>query len=251
MDVTKPPFRRNQFGASAGAPIQKDRTFFFANYEGLRQSLGTTQVDTVLSPAARSGQISSGNVTVDSQVAPYLAFYPLPNGRILPPGDTGIFTFSGQQVTGENYFTTRLDRKFSEHDNLSGTYVFDAAKTIQPDKLDTKLTGVQSRRQLFTLLESHTFGSQSVNSFRLGFNRVVALLGQTPGAINPLAGDVSPSGTYGGRHQRTRTYRLCRRFRCEFGFQFSLELYPGVRRHRTQQGQPFVAVRRLPRAHTE
>jgi len=202
FDVTKPPFRRNQFGASAGAPIQKDRTFFFANYEGLRQSLGTTQVDTVLSPAARSGQLSSGNVTVDSQVAPYLAFYPLPNGRILPPGDTGIFTFSGQQVTGENYFTTRLDRKFSEHDNLSGTYVFDAAKTIQPDKLDTKLTGVQSRRQLFTLLESHTFGSQSVNSFRLGFNRVVALLGQTPGAINPLAGDVSlgflPGHTAGG-----------------------------------------------------
>src|SRR5256884_4114357 len=43
FDVTKPPFRRNQFGASAGAPIQKDRAFFFANYEGLRQSLGTTQ----------------------------------------------------------------------------------------------------------------------------------------------------------------------------------------------------------------
>src|SRR5438105_8642285 len=63
FDVTKPPFRRNQFGASAGAPIQKDRAFFFANYEGLRQSLGTTQVDTVLSPAARSGQLSSGNVT--------------------------------------------------------------------------------------------------------------------------------------------------------------------------------------------
>ncbi|HMH01564.1 MAG TPA: TonB-dependent receptor, partial [Terriglobales bacterium] len=143
FDVTKPPFRRNQFGASAGAPIQKDRAFFFANYEGLRQSLGTTQVDTVLSAAARGGQLSSGNVTVDSQVAPYLAFYPLPNGRILPPGDTGIFTFSGQQVTGENYFTTRLDRKFREHDNLSGTYVFDTAKTIQPDKLDTKLTGVQ------------------------------------------------------------------------------------------------------------
>src|SRR5438105_8459780 len=202
FDVTKPPFRRNQFGASAGAPIQKDRAFFFANYEGLRQSLGTTQVDTVLSPAARSGQLSSGNVTVDSQVAPYLAFYPLPNGRILPPGDTGIFTYSDQQVTREDYFTNRLHRKFSEHDTLAVTYVFDTAKTIQPDKLDTKLTGVQSRRQLFTLLENHTFGPQLVNSFRLGFNRVVALLGQTPGAINPLAADVSlgflPRHTAGG-----------------------------------------------------
>jgi len=88
------------------------------------------------------------------------------------------------------------------HDNLSGTYVFDTANTIQLDKLDTKLTGVQSQRQLFTLLENHTFDSHVVNSFRPGFNRVVALLGQTPGAINPLAGDVSlgflPGHTAGG-----------------------------------------------------
>src|SRR5207237_10428639 len=114
-----------------------------------------------------------------------------PYGRLLPRGDAVIFTFSGQQVTREDYFTTRLDRKFGEHDNLSGTYVFDTAHTIQPDKLDTKLTGVQSRRQLFTLLESHTFGSQLVNSFRLGFNRVVALLGPTPGAINLFSAHVS------------------------------------------------------------
>jgi hypothetical protein len=48
-----PPFKRNQFGGAAGLPIKKDRTFIFGDYEGLRQSLGATTVDTVPSRAAR------------------------------------------------------------------------------------------------------------------------------------------------------------------------------------------------------
>ena len=46
-----PPFRRNQFGASEGGPLQKDRTFFFGDYEGLRQALAVSNFDTVPSPA--------------------------------------------------------------------------------------------------------------------------------------------------------------------------------------------------------
>ena len=53
-----PAFKRNQFGGSAGAPIKKDRTFVFGDYEGLRQSLGVTTVDTVPSEAARGGLLS-------------------------------------------------------------------------------------------------------------------------------------------------------------------------------------------------
>ena len=49
--VSKPPFRRNQFGASAGGPIQKDKTFIFGDYEGIRQGLGSTQIATVPTPA--------------------------------------------------------------------------------------------------------------------------------------------------------------------------------------------------------
>ena len=45
--VPKPPFRRNQFGGSFGGPIRKDKTFFFADYEGVRQGLGSTQIATV------------------------------------------------------------------------------------------------------------------------------------------------------------------------------------------------------------
>src|SRR5713226_4824003 len=57
FDAAKPPFRRNQFGGSVGGPISKQKTFFFAAYEGLRQSQGITQVDTAPSQAARSGQL--------------------------------------------------------------------------------------------------------------------------------------------------------------------------------------------------
>src|SRR5712692_2193036 len=94
FDVKKPPFRRNQFGGSLGGPIQKDRTFIFGDYEGLRQSLGVTQVDTVPSPAARAGNLSSGQIAVDPNVLAFVnAFYPLPNGSLLASGDTGIYTF--------------------------------------------------------------------------------------------------------------------------------------------------------------
>src|SRR5215472_11358869 len=117
------PFRRNQFGVSAGGPIRRDRTFIFGDYEGLRQSLGLSMVNNVRSLAARAGQLSTGNVTVDPFVKPYLAFYPLPNGAV--SGDTGIYRFSGSAITTENYFTTRVDHHFSDKDSLAGSYMFD------------------------------------------------------------------------------------------------------------------------------
>lgn len=121
FDTKKPPFRRNQFGTSLGGPILKDRTFIFGDYEGLRSSLGTTQVDTVPSAAARAGNLSSGQITVDPNVLSFVnAFYPLPNGPLLGGRDTGIFIFSGQQITPENYFTTKIDHKVSEQDATEG-----------------------------------------------------------------------------------------------------------------------------------
>ena len=54
-----PPFRRNQFGASAGAPIIKDKLFIFADYEGLRQAKGIPTTSTVFSNAASLGEITN------------------------------------------------------------------------------------------------------------------------------------------------------------------------------------------------
>src|SRR6202795_785320 len=184
------PFRRNQFGVSAGGPIRKDKTFIFADYEGLRQSLGLSMVDNVPSVAARNGQLSTGTVTVDPLVKPYLAFYPLPNPN-QPAGDIQIFSFSGSQVVTENFFTTRVDHRFSEKDNLAGSYMYDNSPSSQNDEFNNKLIFTKTRRQLVSLEENHSFRSSLMNSIRLGYHREYAAAPSGSKAINPLAADIS------------------------------------------------------------
>jgi hypothetical protein len=185
------PFRRNQFGVSAGGPIRKDKTFIFADYEGLRQSLGLSMVDNVPSIAARNGQFSDGStVTVDPFVKPYLAFYPLPNPN-QPAGDTQIFSFSGSQIVTENFFTSRVDHRFSEKDNLAGSYMYDNSPSSQNDEFNNKLIFTKTRRQLVSLEENHSFRSSLMNSIRLGYHREYAAAPSGSKAINPLAADTS------------------------------------------------------------
>ena len=203
FDAAKPAFKRNQFGATAGGPIKKDRTFIFGNYEGLRQSLGVTNQDQVPTATARTGQLSSGcadprfATCVDPVVAPYLAIWPLPNSGVVAGTcgngvcDVGIFKFSGQQITPENYFTTRVDHKLGAKDTLFGTYMHDSANISQPDELGTKLTGYTTGRQLVTVEENRIFSPQLVNAARVGYSRVVGLIGQTLKALDPLIADTS------------------------------------------------------------
>ncbi|MGH9440162.1 MAG: hypothetical protein ACRD22_20380, partial [Terriglobia bacterium] len=192
FDATIPPFRRNQFGASGGGPVKKGHTFFFADYEGLRQSLGVTRVDTVPSPAALSGQLSSGKIQVDPQAARFLnAFYPQPNGPTLGNGDTGIFSFAGQQVTTENFLTARVDSKLAKNDRIAGTYMRDDSKTIQPDAFDEIVSDAVSNRQIAVLQEEHTFGPGFLNTARLGFNRAIGIDGGVTKVLNSTL--VNPS----------------------------------------------------------
>src|ERR1700686_220460 len=65
-----PPFKRNQFGGAVGGPIFKNRTFFFADYEGIRQSKGITTVTDVPSAAARNGDLGSNADTQNNRVLP-------------------------------------------------------------------------------------------------------------------------------------------------------------------------------------
>src|SRR3984893_8012838 len=197
FDAKRPPFKRNQFGVTAGGPIYKDRTFIFGNYEGLRQSLGITQVNFVPTDTARQGHLSSGDVQVDPAVVPYLPSWSLPSSGVVTDScgngvcDLGIFKYSGQQVTPENYFTTRIDHKLSAKDALDGTCMRDSATISQPDELGIKVTGYTTGRQLVTIEDTHIITPQVVNSARIGYSRVVGLIGQTLRPLSPLAWDPS------------------------------------------------------------
>jgi hypothetical protein len=205
FDTSVPPFRRNQFGASAGGPIIKDRTFIFGDYEGIRQSLGVTSVVTVPSPAARSGQLCStpdpataGNpactpssVAVDPAIPNLLRIFPLPNGPIFSNGDLGTYSVGEQQIVSENFFTFRVDHKFSDQDSIFGTYMFDNTPLTTPDNFNDVLLGSLTKRQALILEESHIFNPSLINSVRFGFNRDFANGPETLKAINPASADPS------------------------------------------------------------
>jgi hypothetical protein len=202
----KPTFKRNQFGVSADGPIRKDKTFIFVAYEGLRENLGLSEFDQVPSLNARQGILCDPNsadcsVTtnkgVNPLVLPYLQFFPKPNGALECPGcvpgagDIADFTFGGARITNENYLITRLDHRISETDNLSGSYMFDNAPSSQNDEFNNKIVSFKTRRQLVTIEENHIFSPFVANSFRIGYNRVLAAAPAGGTAVNPLAADTA------------------------------------------------------------
>ena len=191
-----PPFKRNQFGGAVGGPIFKNRTFFFADYEGIRQSKGITTVATVPSAAGRGGILCSSpdpgstctpnTVPVDPAAQAFFTFYHLPNGGPLAGsnGDLGIYTFPGQQVVNENFFTTRIDHKISDSDSLFGTYMYDKTPYSSPDGLNNVEFTTLTARQFASIEETHVFGSGFANSIRVGGNHEAVNNNQSLKAIN-------------------------------------------------------------------
>jgi hypothetical protein len=129
-----PPFARNEFGLTNGGPIRipgvydgRNRTFYFAQYQGFRQVLGTTQMLPVPTAQERSGVDTTAFpgdtliVPVDARIAPVLASYPLPND---PQGPYGARTYatSSKVRTQTDQFSVRLDHKVSDKLALFGRF---------------------------------------------------------------------------------------------------------------------------------
>ena len=169
FDVTRTaalPFRRNQYGGSAGGPIKKNKTFWFVDFEGLRESLATTSTATVPSPAIRSTAVAS--------IQPFLAIYPLPNGAISTNGQTGSYIFPSTRVSHDDFLTGKFDHRFSDKDSFNATYLWDNGLFNAPDEMNNKLVGAASRRNNITMEESHIFSPTVFNSARFGFARTHA-----------------------------------------------------------------------------
>ena len=143
-----PPFVRNEFGATAGGPVVlpnlydgRNKTFFFAEYQGFRQVLGTTQVFAVPTAAEREGIDTTAfpgdtlTVPVSPAIAPLLARYPLPNE---PQGPFGARTYavSSKVVTNTDQFSIRVDHHISDKATLFTRFSLDQINgpTTNPDQ---------------------------------------------------------------------------------------------------------------------
>jgi hypothetical protein len=146
-----PPFRRNEFGFTNGGPVVlpnvydgRDRTFYFVQYQGFRQVLGTTQVLAVPTAAERVGEdvvtypdgsTDTLQVPVNPAIATILNRYPLPNN---PTGAYGARTYAAPSNvnTDANQFSIRIDQNLSAKSQLFGRFNYDnlTGPTTNPDQ---------------------------------------------------------------------------------------------------------------------
>jgi len=143
-----PPFRRNEFGFTNGGPViiphlydGSGKTFYFGQYQGFRQVLGTTQVLAVPTAEERSGLDATAYpgdvlyVPVDAQMAQILARYPLPN---YPQGSYGVHTYatSSKVVTNANQFSFRIDQTIDPKSQIFARFTWDnlTGPTTNPDQ---------------------------------------------------------------------------------------------------------------------
>ena len=132
-----PQFERNEFGITNGGPLVipgvydgRNRTYYFGEYQGFRQVLGTTQTLSVPTATERLGLDTTAfpgdtlRVPVSPAIAPVLARYPLPND---PGGPYGARTYatSSPVVTNSDQFSIRIDHRASEKSQFFGRFSFD------------------------------------------------------------------------------------------------------------------------------
>jgi hypothetical protein len=183
-----PPFKRNEFGFTNGGPVVlphlwngRGRTFYFGQYQGFRQVLGTTQVLPMPTAAERAGQdvvkYADGStdtltVPVDPAIVPVLKRYPMPNN---PTGAYGPRTYAvpSNVVTNADQFAIRIDQQLGPKGAFLGRFNFDnlTGPTTNPDQTTIDPTFavryIDRQRNVefrYTRTQSPTFSWESIFS---------------------------------------------------------------------------------------
>ena len=166
-----PPFRRNQFGGTFGGPIKKNKLFFFANYEGIRQVLDTTYVNFVPSASLRQGIYNGTQYAVNPASNAMLQLYPQANAP--DNANVGLYKFVGPQITPENFGVMRVDYNLSSKDTLFGRYQADFGTRTTYGGLGLWPTYDLTHNQFLTVGEHHIFSPTVVNEFDISYSRPV------------------------------------------------------------------------------
>lgn len=216
VGASPPGFQRNQFGVSMGGPIQTDKTFIFANYEGLRQSLHQTSETFVPDTDARTNGTpgfptfgsacpAADQTACAAAVTQLLNVWPVPTSAncgselTLPGGAaSGIVgcVFSPLQHIREDFGTTRLDHISSSRDSLAGVYTIDDSAAVTATPADPYSTDIANlREQVLSVDETHQFSPTLVNTARLGYSRAAYFFLGEPTPNTPAA---SVTGFVGG-----------------------------------------------------
>lgn len=211
--VPNPSFKRHQFGANFGGPIVKNKTFFFADYEGLRQGFPITFTSTVPSDAMKSGDFS--RVTTAAPVVPIVIYDPetlitladgsrqrtpfagnlVPSQRFDPvarkiasyypsanqPGDptTGAnnYILSASSAIDTDKWDVRVDQNFGDRTRLFGRYSHQKDLRLVPGPLPLPIGGGRSTTDTYNqavLDVTHVFSSSLIANAQFAFSRALA-----------------------------------------------------------------------------
>jgi len=199
-------FHNNQFGASLGGPIIKDRTFFYVDYEGQREPLGVVTISNVPTGTAPDGALQPSDAT-NPVIAALLARNPWPAPNLSNPGPYQIGTAS---VISPSYndltsFIAKIDHSFNADNNLTGRYFF--GDSIQSFPLELTASGGQlpgfntftpTRVQLVSISYTRTIGFSMVNELRYGWNRFAEGFFPADQNFNPSSIGLCPGTTLTG-----------------------------------------------------